>query len=62
MMCSTKYLLYTTSDCEGIIEDVILLGTPCTGNPSEWEPLARVVAGKIINGYCRLDTCKKLPN
>ncbi|KAJ8321020.1 hypothetical protein KUTeg_002607, partial [Tegillarca granosa] len=40
---------------EGIVEDVILLGAPVTGNPKEWKPLTRVVAGRIINGYCRGD-------
>ncbi|CAL1545276.1 unnamed protein product [Lymnaea stagnalis] len=38
---------------EGIIEDVILLGTPSTGDPKVWSSFAKVVAGKIVNGYCR---------
>ena len=41
------------SDCEGIIEDAVLLGTPVTGNAKDWMPLSRVVAGRIVNGYCR---------
>ncbi|XP_013383394.1 transmembrane and coiled-coil domain-containing protein 4 isoform X3 [Lingula anatina] len=41
--------------CEGIIEDVILLGAPVSGHPKHWEPLSRVVAGKIINVYSRSD-------
>lgn len=42
-------------DCEGIIQDAILLGTPVTGSPRDWQPLTRVVAGKIVNGYCKSD-------
>ncbi|XP_067658581.1 transmembrane and coiled-coil domain-containing protein 4-like [Haliotis asinina] len=41
--------------CEGIVEDVILLGAPVSGDSKYWEPLERVIAGKIINGYCRGD-------
>ncbi|ESO89960.1 hypothetical protein LOTGIDRAFT_62534, partial [Lottia gigantea] len=40
---------------EGIIEDVILLGAPVSGDVKHWEPLKLVVAGKIVNGYCRGD-------
>ncbi|BFZ23680.1 hypothetical protein BsWGS_26719 [Bradybaena similaris] len=40
---------------DGIVEDVILLGTPATGDPKVWENFSRVVAGKIVNGYCRGD-------
>jgi hypothetical protein len=39
--------------CEGIIQDAILLGTPVTGCPKDWQKLMRVVSGKIVNGYCR---------
>jgi hypothetical protein len=39
--------------CEGIIQDAILLGTPVTGAPKDWQKLMRVVSGKIVNGYCR---------
>jgi hypothetical protein len=39
--------------CEGIIQDAILLGTPVTGAPRDWQKLMRVVSGKIVNGYCR---------
>nr|XP_033777978.1 transmembrane and coiled-coil domain-containing protein 4 isoform X1 [Geotrypetes seraphini]XP_033777979.1 transmembrane and coiled-coil domain-containing protein 4 isoform X1 [Geotrypetes seraphini]XP_033777980.1 transmembrane and coiled-coil domain-containing protein 4 isoform X1 [Geotrypetes seraphini] len=42
-------------DCEGIIEDVVLLGAPVEGDAKYWKPLTRVVAGRIINGYCRGD-------
>ncbi|XP_046332447.2 transmembrane and coiled-coil domain-containing protein 4-like [Haliotis rufescens] len=41
--------------CEGIVEDVILLGAPVSGDSKYWKPLERVIAGKIINGYCRGD-------
>ncbi|XP_064423925.1 transmembrane and coiled-coil domain-containing protein 4 isoform X2 [Latimeria chalumnae] len=41
--------------CEGIIQDVVLLGAPVEGAVKYWKPLTKVVAGKIINGYCRGD-------
>lgn len=41
--------------CEGIIDDVILLGAPVSATTSYWEPLTKVVSGKLINGYCRAD-------
>jgi len=41
-------------DCEGIIEEAIMLGAPVTGNTDDWQPLARVVSGRIVNGYSRL--------
>ncbi|CAH2318373.1 transmembrane and coiled-coil domain-containing 4 [Pelobates cultripes] len=40
---------------EGIIEDVVLLGAPVEGDVKKWKLLTRVVAGRIINGYCRGD-------
>lgn len=40
---------------EGIIEDVVLLGAPVEGDVKKWKPLTRIVAGQIINGYCRGD-------
>ncbi|KAL3861907.1 hypothetical protein ACJMK2_007920 [Sinanodonta woodiana] len=40
---------------DGLVEDVILLGAPVSGDPKNWQPLARVVAGRIVNGYCRSD-------
>jgi len=40
-------------DCEGIIEEAIMLGAPVTGNADDWCPLARVVSGRIVNGYSR---------
>uniref|UniRef100_A0A4W4G0D8 Transmembrane and coiled-coil domains 4 n=1 Tax=Electrophorus electricus TaxID=8005 RepID=A0A4W4G0D8_ELEEL len=40
---------------EGVIEDVVLLGAPVDGSEKTWERISRVVAGKIINGYCRGD-------
>ncbi|XP_039767988.1 transmembrane and coiled-coil domain-containing protein 4 isoform X4 [Ornithorhynchus anatinus] len=42
-------------DCQGIIEDIVLLGAPVEGEAKHWEPFTKVVAGKIINGYCRGD-------
>ncbi|KAK2825414.1 hypothetical protein Q7C36_019341 [Tachysurus vachellii] len=40
---------------EGVIEDVILLGAPVDGSETTWARLSKVVAGKIVNGYCRGD-------
>ncbi|XP_068097850.1 transmembrane and coiled-coil domain-containing protein 4 [Hyperolius riggenbachi] len=40
---------------EGIIQDVVLLGAPVEGDAKRWKPLTRVVAGRIVNGYCRGD-------
>lgn len=40
---------------EGVVEDVVLLGAPVEGSEKAWERMARVVAGKIVNGYCRGD-------
>ncbi|XP_055430254.1 transmembrane and coiled-coil domain-containing protein 4 isoform X1 [Bubalus kerabau] len=42
-------------DCQGIIEDVVLLGAPVDGEAKHWEPFRKVVSGRIINGYCRAD-------
>ncbi|XP_038603232.1 transmembrane and coiled-coil domain-containing protein 4 [Tachyglossus aculeatus] len=42
-------------DCQGIIEDIVLLGAPVEGEAKHWEPFTKVVSGKIINGYCRGD-------
>ncbi|KAM7098913.1 transmembrane and coiled-coil domain-containing protein 4 isoform 1-T16 [Molossus nigricans] len=42
-------------DCQGIIEDVVLLGAPVEGEAKHWEPFRKVVSGRIINGYCRGD-------
>lgn len=40
-------------DCQGIIEDVVLLGAPVEGEAKHWEPFRKVVSGRIVNGYCR---------
>uniref|UniRef100_A0A8C6CZ26 Transmembrane and coiled-coil domains 4 n=1 Tax=Moschus moschiferus TaxID=68415 RepID=A0A8C6CZ26_MOSMO len=42
-------------DCQGIVEDVVLLGAPVDGEAKHWEPFRKVVSGRIINGYCRAD-------
>ncbi|CAO2589703.1 Transmembrane and coiled-coil domain-containing protein 4 [Lemmus lemmus] len=42
-------------DCQGIIQDVVLLGAPVEGDPKYWEPFRKVVSGRIVNGYCRGD-------
>jgi len=44
-------------DCEGIIEEAIMLGAPVTGSADEWCDLARVVSGRIVNGYSRSYHC-----
>lgn len=41
--------------CEGIVEDAVLLGAPVPAHRDEWAPLAKVVSGRIVNGYCRGD-------
>ncbi|KAL8621637.1 hypothetical protein ACOMHN_036870 [Nucella lapillus] len=41
--------------CEGIVEDVVILGAPVTSDPKAWAAFQRVVAGRIINGFCRGD-------
>ncbi|TRY95673.1 hypothetical protein DNTS_026202 [Danionella cerebrum] len=38
---------------EGVVEDVVLLGAPVDGSEKAWRRVSRVVAGKIVNGYCR---------
>lgn len=43
----------TSSGSEGMVEDVVLLGAPVDGSEKAWERIATVVAGKIVNGYCR---------
>ncbi|CAL8324758.1 unnamed protein product [Merluccius merluccius] len=40
---------------EGMVEDVVLLGAPVDGSDKAWERITEVVAGKIVNGYCRGD-------
>ncbi|XP_025068936.1 transmembrane and coiled-coil domain-containing protein 4 isoform X3 [Alligator sinensis] len=42
-------------DSEGIVEDVVLLGAPVEGEAKYWKACAKVVSGRIINGYCRGD-------
>ncbi|KAM5249014.1 transmembrane and coiled-coil domain-containing protein 4 [Ctenodactylus gundi] len=39
--------------CQGIIQDAVLLGAPVEGDPKHWEPLRKVVAGRMVNGYSR---------
>ncbi|CAG0898619.1 unnamed protein product [Cyprideis torosa] len=47
-------------NCQGIIQDVVLLGAPVSGSHKLWEPLGKVVSGRIINGYSRGDWLLKL--
>lgn len=46
-------LLVILLDSEGIVEDVVLLGAPVEGEAKYWKACAKVVSGRIINGYCR---------
>lgn len=39
----------------GVIENVCLLGAPVGASAARWERVARVVHGRIINGYSRSD-------
>ncbi|CAG5092958.1 Similar to TMCO4: Transmembrane and coiled-coil domain-containing protein 4 (Homo sapiens) [Cotesia congregata] len=47
--------LAEVGNAEGIIQDAIMLGAPVTDKSNQWEKCSRVVAGKIINGYCNTD-------
>uniref|UniRef100_A0A7N6BMA4 Transmembrane and coiled-coil domains 4 n=1 Tax=Anabas testudineus TaxID=64144 RepID=A0A7N6BMA4_ANATE len=49
------YCLQELANDQGVVEDVVLLGAPVDGSEKAWERMARVVAGKIVNGYCRGD-------
>ncbi|KAK0175661.1 hypothetical protein PV327_009393 [Microctonus hyperodae] len=42
-------------NAEGIVQDAIMLGAPVTNNTMQWDKCSRIVAGNIINGYCRGD-------
>ncbi|KAF4517179.1 hypothetical protein B566_EDAN005611 [Ephemera danica] len=39
----------------GLIQDAIMLGAPVTGGSTDWEDISTVVAGRVINGYCKTD-------
>jgi hypothetical protein len=38
---------------EGIVQDAIMLGAPVTGSKKDWQDISTVVAGRIVNGFCR---------
>lgn len=40
---------------EGIICDVVLLGAPVTASSDQWKPLARIISGRVVNGYSSSD-------
>ncbi|XP_025195594.1 transmembrane and coiled-coil domain-containing protein 4-like isoform X2 [Melanaphis sacchari] len=42
-------------NCQGIVQDAILIGTPCTRNSSDWNKITEIVAGRVVNAYCRSD-------
>lgn len=39
----------------GLIENVALLGAPVSGSPARWERVARIVHGRIVNGFSKSD-------
>ena len=43
------------ADSGGIIQNVIVLGAPVSGNAEKWQQFSDVVAGAIFNGFCRKD-------
>uniref|UniRef100_A0A673ISS5 Transmembrane and coiled-coil domain-containing protein 4-like n=1 Tax=Sinocyclocheilus rhinocerous TaxID=307959 RepID=A0A673ISS5_9TELE len=49
------FCLEELANDQGVVEDVVLLGAPVDGSEKAWQRLSRVVAGKIVNGYCRGD-------
>uniref|UniRef100_A0A3B3Z888 Uncharacterized protein n=1 Tax=Periophthalmus magnuspinnatus TaxID=409849 RepID=A0A3B3Z888_9GOBI len=49
------FCLQELANEQGMVEDVVLLGAPVEGSERAWEKMTRVVAGKIVNGYCRGD-------
>lgn len=40
-------------NCYGLILDAYLIGAPCTGRGKRWDKITKVVAGKIVNAYCK---------
>ena len=44
----------------GIVEDVVIIGTPLRASFARWENVRRIVAGKFINVYCPDDWTLKL--
>ncbi|TMW62604.1 hypothetical protein Poli38472_005222 [Pythium oligandrum] len=46
----TKY-----EDCFGIVENVVLLGTPVPVVADEWKRIRRMISGRLINGYSEHD-------
>ena len=37
----------------GIVENVVILGAPLPGDAASWRHVTKMVAGRVINGYCR---------
>ncbi|GLE00493.1 hypothetical protein PINS_up009250 [Pythium insidiosum] len=52
-MCLKKLAKY--DDCHGIVENVVLLGTPLPVVAQDWKNARRVVSGRLINGYSEHD-------
>lgn len=40
---------------DGIIENVFFIGSACISDPSIWKRFKSIVAGRIVNGYCKTD-------
>ena len=47
--------LSALGDSGGIVQDAILLGAPVNGNAERWKKISAIVAGIIVNGFCRND-------
>ncbi|GAB4821221.1 hypothetical protein N2152v2_008267 [Parachlorella kessleri] len=41
--------------CRGVVQDVVLLGTPVSSGPERWRMARSAVAGRLINCYSRRD-------
>jgi len=53
-----KHLIHLQSEgkvVHGIIENVILLGGACSSDPVTWGALRQLIAGRLVNGYCKSD-------
>ena len=47
-------------DAFGLIEDVIMIGTPVISYKEDWKKIISVVSGRIVNGYASKDTLLSL--
>jgi len=42
-------------NAEGLIQDVVLFGSPIRMSPDRWQKTVRIVAGRYVNCYCPRD-------